>query len=184
MRQADMLERVRMSQGEGPISPWLGDITLNRRVMPISAHIMAEIAAHSKTRGSARHLLLTIASYANPNGRGAYPSMQTLAADTGLSERHIQRVLRSLETSGDLTIDRVHVAGKRPHNRYHIVRYWLDTAQTITDTMSMDPQAKREKNLYARVREEHPKGRDPHFIGIWLGLSSGSDAWRRVVGGP
>lgn len=47
-----------------------------------------------------RHVLLCLANYANEKGRGAYPSVRTLAEDTGLSERTIQIKLSGLKQSG------------------------------------------------------------------------------------
>jgi hypothetical protein len=47
-----------------------------------------------------RHVLLCLANYADKEGRGAFPSAASLAADTGLSERTIRYKLDSLESLG------------------------------------------------------------------------------------
>ena len=46
---------------------------------------------------TARHVLLCLANYAGPKGEGAFPSVATLADDTGLSSRTVQTKLRELE---------------------------------------------------------------------------------------
>lgn len=46
---------------------------------------------------TARHVLLCLANYAGPKGEGAFPSVATLAEDTGLSSRTVQNKLRELE---------------------------------------------------------------------------------------
>jgi len=49
---------------------------------------------------TARHVLLCLANYADKNGRGAFPSVASLADDTGLSARTVQAKLRVLEEQG------------------------------------------------------------------------------------
>ncbi|WP_220808592.1 helix-turn-helix domain-containing protein, partial [Delftia sp. UME58] len=46
---------------------------------------------------TARHVLLCLANYAGAKGEGAFPSVATLAEDTGLSNRTVQTKLRELE---------------------------------------------------------------------------------------
>jgi len=52
------------------------------------------------TEASARHVLLCLANYAGPDGKGAFPSVATLCTDTGLSARTVQSKLRELEKQG------------------------------------------------------------------------------------
>lgn len=52
------------------------------------------------TDASARHVLLCLANYADHEGRGAFPSVQRLADETGLSERSVQYKLGALEEAG------------------------------------------------------------------------------------
>lgn len=52
---------------------------------------------------SARHVLLCLANYAGQDGRGAFPSAEQLAEDTGLSERTIRYKLDLLEEMGLIT---------------------------------------------------------------------------------
>lgn len=47
---------------------------------------------------TSRHIMLTLANYADPEGNDIYPSLGTLSADTGLAEatlrRHIKHLIR------------------------------------------------------------------------------------------
>lgn len=52
---------------------------------------------------SARHVLLCLANYAGQDGRGAFPSAEQLAEDTGLSERTVRYKLDLLEEMGLIT---------------------------------------------------------------------------------
>jgi len=65
------------------------------------------------TEPHGRHVLLCLANYAGTDGRSAYPSVSTLARDTGLSERAVQDRLRRLEAAGLL------VRGNRALVRAH-----------------------------------------------------------------
>lgn len=49
---------------------------------------------------AARHVLLCLANYAGSDGRGAFPSANTLSEDTGLSERTVRLKLDELEKGG------------------------------------------------------------------------------------
>jgi len=52
---------------------------------------------------SARHVLLCLANYAGQDGRGAFPSAEQLAEDTGLSERTVRYKLDLLQEMGLIT---------------------------------------------------------------------------------
>lgn len=52
-----------------------------------------------------RAIINEYARYAREDGRGAYPAMNTLAARTGYSARHVRRVVRELEAEGLLVAD-------------------------------------------------------------------------------
>jgi len=52
------------------------------------------------TEQAARHVLLCLANYADRDGRGAFPSVQALMADTGLSERSVRYKLDALQEAG------------------------------------------------------------------------------------
>lgn len=51
-------------------------------------------------------LLLAIANHASPDGTNAWPSIATLARKTGISARHVRRLLRELEEEGWIATER------------------------------------------------------------------------------
>jgi hypothetical protein len=61
---------------------------------------------HSRAVGNARLVLLAIADRAEPNGTGAFPTVETLAKRTRLSPRTVQRCIHSLEAAGELSVER------------------------------------------------------------------------------
>ncbi|MCF5712481.1 helix-turn-helix domain-containing protein [Pseudomonas tremae] len=52
------------------------------------------------TEAHGRHVLLCLANYADQDGRAAFPSISSLARDTGLSPRTVQYRIRDLENLG------------------------------------------------------------------------------------
>lgn len=69
------------------------------------------VTTNSRHRGGALLLLLAIADHAHPDGTGAHMSVETLAKDTRLTRRHVQRMLRVLERSGELQAAARHRTG-------------------------------------------------------------------------
>jgi pyocin large subunit-like protein len=61
------------------------------------------------TDPTARHVLLVLADYAGPEGFAAHPPVQTLAQETGLSERTVRAKLDHLEAEGLIRRDRTMV---------------------------------------------------------------------------
>lgn len=61
------------------------------------------LAQRIVTEATARHVLLCLANYAGPDGKGAFPSVETLAIDTGLSIRTVQYKLEALEAQQVIT---------------------------------------------------------------------------------
>jgi hypothetical protein len=64
-----------------------------------------EVLRHSQAVGSARLVLLAISVHINPSGI-AWPSYHTLAVETKLSRRHVIRLVKRLEASGELDVER------------------------------------------------------------------------------
>ncbi|MEQ7920225.1 helix-turn-helix domain-containing protein [Xanthomonas sp. WHRI 1810A] len=62
-----------------------------------------EIPRSSLENPAARHVLLCMANYAGPEGRGAFPSALTISKHTGLSERTVRLKLDELEKAGFIT---------------------------------------------------------------------------------
>ena len=78
------------------------------------------------TDAPARHVLLCLANYADHEGRGAFPSVQRLAQETGLSERTVRYKLDALEQAeaiekGDQRLAEVYISrGDRRPTVYDI----------------------------------------------------------------
>jgi hypothetical protein len=71
----------------------------------VSTYQSIEVLRRSQHVGSARLVLLAIAVHVNPSGI-AWPSFHTLAAETKLSRRHVIRLVKRLEASGELEVTR------------------------------------------------------------------------------
>jgi len=106
---------------------WLG---LGDAGMSVQAMAWA-IEQQYVTDPTARHVLIVLASYAGKTGRGAYPSVGTLARGTGLSERTVQLKLKQLLTSGLIAfgnqgIAEVDLEGNPRRNGYRVNVYDLN----------------------------------------------------------
>jgi len=84
----------------------------------MSIQVMTLVWRKSRNRRTALLLLLSIADHAHDDGKGAFPSIETLARKTRQTPRNVQLLLNTLETSGELTVKE----GEGPHgcNLYHI----------------------------------------------------------------
>ncbi len=89
----------------------------------MSIQCMTRVWAESKHKGSQLLLLLAIADNASDDGF-AWPSVQTLAKKTRMSDRHTVRMLEDLEKSGELILSKAE--GKR---HQYIVTVGLTTEQ-------------------------------------------------------
>jgi hypothetical protein len=89
----------------------------------VSTYQCIEVVRRSQQVGSARLVLLTIAVHVNPSGI-AWPSFATLAVETKLSRRHVIRLVKRLEASGELDVER------RP-GRTNVYRVKLSTGAML-----------------------------------------------------
>ena len=85
----------------------------------MSMEMVAHVRQYSKSTRSARLLLLVIASHVSPTTGLAWPSIATLVEETGYTERHVCRLLKSLERGGELRIE--HGGGRGRSNRYRVM---------------------------------------------------------------
>jgi DNA-binding MarR family transcriptional regulator len=69
----------------------------------------------SDLRPTSRHVALTLSLYMGEKGDHAWPAVTTLAEDTGLDRRTVQRALRELQDSGWLA---VRIGGGHATSRY------------------------------------------------------------------
>lgn len=84
----------------------------------MSMRMMTLVWEKSQHKGSELLLLLAIADNANDQGL-AYPSLNTLAKKTRLDRRHVKRLVRVVERSGELIVSIG--TGPRGCNEYLIV---------------------------------------------------------------
>jgi hypothetical protein len=78
----------------------------------MSISTVAQVRSTSKSQGSARTLLLVIASHVNPDTGWAWPSLDTLAKEIARTRRHVIRLITQLKTLGELEIRRGHGRGR------------------------------------------------------------------------
>lgn len=91
----------------------------------MSVKVMAWVWDHSEAKGMARLVLLAIADHADDERWSAWPSVARIAAKVKISERTVQRYLRSLEALGEVT-----VAAKQGGSN----RYTIHPRQAVTPT--------------------------------------------------
>lgn len=66
---------------------------------------------------AARLVLMVLADRADDQGRAAWPSKETIAATTGLTERAVQRILSQLRSEGILVLGDQRLVDHLPGNR-------------------------------------------------------------------
>ena len=84
----------------------------------MSIEAISWVLKFSKSRLGARHVAISIASHAQPDGTGAWPSVSTIARESNLSEREARYGLRVLEDLGELVTRRK--AGPNGCNLYSL----------------------------------------------------------------
>ncbi len=84
----------------------------------MSTAIEKLVRERSRLTGLARAVLLAIAHYARDDGSGAYPSVPTLARDTGSTDRGVQKAIKRAVTAGELK--RIHNLGPNGVNKYEV----------------------------------------------------------------
>ena len=89
---------------------------------------MSRVWEHSKAEEGARLVMLALADFSNDDGE-CWPSIPQLAKKSRLSDRQVQRILRSLEIAGEIEVE--HSSGGR-HKRS---RYWITVQETMTSAI-------------------------------------------------
>src|ERR1700691_1934511 len=64
---------------------------------------MSWVIEYSQHKSGDLVVLLMIANHARSDGTGAWPSTETLARESRMQRRQVQRCIRRLETSGELS---------------------------------------------------------------------------------
>jgi hypothetical protein len=86
----------------------------------MSISTVAQVRSSSKSTRSARTLLLVIASHVNPDTGWAWPSLDTLAHETGLQRRRTIDLIHILERLGELEVRRGQGRGHVNFYRVHV----------------------------------------------------------------
>lgn len=68
----------------------------------MSLDALVWVLHNSRTRGSAKLVLLGLADHADADGGDAWPAVESLSAWAGIHERNVQRMLRYLEENGHI----------------------------------------------------------------------------------
>jgi hypothetical protein len=96
------------------------NVTPAKGELSMSMASVAQVRSSSKSRGSARTLLLIIASHTNPDTGWAWPSLDTLAQEAAITRRHVIRLIPHLEALGELEVRRGHGRGHVNFYRVHL----------------------------------------------------------------
>lgn len=88
------------------------------------------VVEHSKQRGSSFVVLLMVANHAHSDGTGAYPSVETLARESRLSETQVHVHVRKLRKAGELAVEEG--AGPKGTNLYSVVLPGLKVQSTTS----------------------------------------------------
>ena len=121
----------------------------------MSIAAMTAVWSRSRQKGSELLTLLAIADYAKDDLTGAWPSVDTLAKKTRLSERNTRYTLRKLEAAGELRVRKG--AGPLGVNVYDIL---LDGAPQVVGGAKIAP-AKFAGGAIQRRKEGQPIAPDP-----------------------
>lgn len=84
----------------------------------MSFRTVETVLEHSRSRGSARMVLVVIAECANHDGGEAWPAIETIAHRAGISRASVFRQLKNLADMGELEYDSK--AGRHGCNRYRV----------------------------------------------------------------
>jgi hypothetical protein len=144
------------------------------------------VLTHSKAKKSHQLVLLRIANRINSEGL-AWPSYATLASETGLSRRHVIRIVADLQAVGELEI-------LPEGSPYGTPAYRIPGS----DTMSPGMKSRGDKNDTELVTSCHPnqlieslyRKNDSNEEEAWLtpdeavrlGLSPGSRLYQKATG--
>jgi hypothetical protein len=95
----------------------------------MSIKVMTDVWAYAGCKGSELLILLALADFADDNGENIYPSMQTLARKSRMSDKQARRVVQNLVKLGLIEI--IEAGGwDRGRNRSNSYRILLENLGT------------------------------------------------------
>jgi hypothetical protein len=123
----------------------------------MSISTVAQVRSSSKSHGSARTLLLVIASHVNPDTDWAWPSLDTLAHETGLQRRRTIDLVHLLEGLGELEVRRGQGRGHVNFYRVHVTPE--ETVQSLPAEKVQSPARKGAMLPQEKVQSIAPKSK-------------------------
>ena len=126
----------------------------------MSVHVLSWVLKNSDETLGRRLVLIVLADHARDDGTGAWPSVQTIARETRMSERQVQRCLRDLE--GSEAIERTgrhRVEGQRHGTFIYAVKMKAkgDNVSPLEAPKGDIHAAKGDKSGAQRVSQMSPK---------------------------
>jgi hypothetical protein len=167
--------------------------------------IVLEVLQQCNLHGAPRRVLTALAAYTEQYGPQVFPSLITLAHTADISERHVQRCLKQLATTGYLAIARRKEPGKNARNFYTMLFPWRIPAQKSTDTipdlpaqkstdtkMSVEDLKKNKERKERSGSTDIPRHIAPEVLAYpngpnlvqWLGLTPGSYVYGAALSDP
>jgi hypothetical protein len=130
----------------------------------MSSSTVAQVRSSSQSKGSARLLLLVIASHENPDTGWAWPSLETLAREIALTRRRVIQLIHILEGLGELTV-------RRGHGRGHVNFYRVNLpagkkVKSPTKKGEMFDPEKVKSIAPERNKEREKKGAPPAPVSL------------------
>jgi hypothetical protein len=114
----------------------------------MSIQVMNAVWRHSKSKGRARLVLLSIADHQGEIG--AWPSIETLAKMVNSSPRSVQRDIQELINLGELQVDFRSAPTSGP---YKANRYWVKVSGVTTEVTEVTNTASEVTDLQSGVTD-------------------------------
>lgn len=129
----------------------------------MSIKVMNAVWAYADCSGSELLILLALADFSDDNGENIYPSMQTLAQKSRMSDKQARRVVQNLVKLELIEI--VEQGGwQRGRNRSNSYRIRLENIIRGTDNLGVPPSHPREYGTPAHDSTVlPPAGDDPPY---------------------
>ena len=115
----------------------------------MSVQAITWVLEQSDSRLAARHVLISIANHADREGKNSWPSVETIAFESHLSKREVQRSFKILTESGELEVETG--AGPRGTNRYSLPK--MSPRQVVTPDKS-DTKKEEGGDIYVEKRDQ------------------------------
>lgn len=129
----------------------------------MSIKVMTDVWAYADCKGSELLILLALADFSDDNGENIYPSMQTLAQKSRMSDKQARRVVQNLVKLNLIEI--VEQGGwQRGRNRANSYRIRLENIHGGTPNLSVPLSHPRENGTPAGGSTvPPPAGDDPSY---------------------